>query len=76
MSSLDSALNAMAATTMNDLVEPWRRRRGLPPLEAANATRWGRSSMVGWALLLAIVAYALAVWRRRTIEPSSSSPWA
>lgn len=65
MSSLDSALNAMAATTMNDLVEPWRRRRDLPPLEPTSATRWGRCSMVGWALLLAIVAYALAVWQSK-----------
>ena len=65
MSSLDSALNAMAATTIDDLVEPWRRRRGLPPLEERTTTRWGRRSMVAWAALLAVVAIGLAVWQSK-----------
>ncbi|MAC20625.1 MAG: hypothetical protein CMJ23_13320 [Phycisphaerae bacterium] len=63
MSSLDSALNAMAATTMGDLIEPWRRRRNLPPLSDETATRHGRIIMIGWAVLLALVAIGIAAWQ-------------
>ena len=66
MSSLDSALNALAATTMNDLVQPWRERRGQAPLDDRTATRWSRGSMVGWAALLAGVAFALSIWQVRS----------
>ena len=65
MSSLDSALNAMAATTMDDLVGPWRRRRNLPPLSDEVATRHGRFMMMGWAILLAVVAIGIAVWHSK-----------
>ena len=65
MSSLDSALNAMAATTMDDLVAPWRRKRGLNPLSPKAVTRHGRFLMVGWAILLALVAIGLAVWQSK-----------
>ncbi len=66
MSSLDSALNALAATTMNDLVQPWRERRGQAPLDDRTATRWSRGSMIGWAVLLAGVAFALSIWQVRS----------
>ncbi len=66
MSSLDSALNALAATTMNDLVEPWRTRRGRARLDDRIVTRWSRLSMVGWAVLLAAVAFALSIWQVRS----------
>lgn len=66
MSSLDSALNALAATTMNDLVQPWRERRGKAPLDDRTVTRWSRGSMVGWAALLAGVAFALSIWQVRS----------
>ncbi len=65
MSSLDSALNAMAATTIDDLVQPWRRRRGLPSLSDRTITRWGRGSMIGWAGLLTLVAIGLAIWQSK-----------
>ncbi len=66
MSSLDSALNALAATTMNDLVQPWRRRLGHPPLDDRSTTRWSRLSMIGWAVLLSGVAIGLATWQAQS----------
>ena len=66
MSSLDSALNALAATTMNDLVQPWRKSRGRPALHDRTSTLWSRGSMIVWALLLSAVAIALAAWQSRS----------
>ena len=66
MSSLDSALNALAATTMNDLVQPWRRSRGRPALSDRTSTLWSRASMIVWALLLSAVAIGLAAWQIRS----------
>jgi SSS family solute:Na+ symporter len=66
MSSLDSALNALAATTMNDLVQPWRKRHGRTILSERTSTLWSRGSMIVWALLLSAVAIGLAAWQIRS----------
>ena len=53
MSSLDSALNSLSATTLRDFVEPWR------PLSQQASLRWGRLATVGWGL--AATGFAFAV---------------
>ena len=63
MSSLDSALNAMAATTLEDLVEPRRARRGQQPLTTDERSTLARRLSLGWALTLGALALLLAAWQ-------------
>lgn len=63
MSSLDSALNAMAATTLEDLVEPRRTHGGLAPLTAVERTRLARRLSLVWAVTLGALALLLAAWQ-------------
>ena len=63
MSSLDSALNAMAATTLEDLVEARRARRGQQALTTDERSALARRLSLGWALTLGALALLLAAWQ-------------
>lgn len=59
MSSLDSAVSALASTTTHSLVRPWHQRRGRV-LSDASFVRWARGLAPGFGLLLVLIA--LVVW--------------
>ncbi len=59
LSSLTSALNALAATTICDLYRPWRERSGARPLSDAHYVWASRAATVGWGIALILTALAL-----------------
>ena len=63
MSSLDSAINAMASSAVSDLVKPIRRRLGLAEMEGDSArSRWAsRFAVAGMGLLLTLAAIGMAL---------------
>jgi len=63
MSSLDSVLNAMAASTVADWLRPLRSSVGSPPRTASEETRLTRIIIAVWALLLACFAIGAALWQ-------------
>jgi SSS family solute:Na+ symporter len=63
MSSLDSVLNALASSTVADLLRPRRLRLGLPARSPAAETRLTRGIIAGWAALLACFAMGCALWQ-------------
>jgi Na+/proline symporter len=68
MSSLDSALNALAASTTVDIIRPLRARRGLAPMAAAAETRMARGIILGWAIALTAFAILCAIWQSHSGE--------
>ncbi|MCH2133822.1 MAG: hypothetical protein MK116_08740 [Phycisphaerales bacterium] len=68
MSSLDSALNALAASTTADIIRPWRKARGLPALDPTTETRWARKIILGWTIALAGFALMCAIWQSASGE--------
>ncbi len=63
MSSLDSALNALAASTTSDIIRPWRSARGLAPMTPERETRLARWLIVGWTMALVGFALLCAYWQ-------------
>ena len=61
--SLDSVLNALASSTVADLLRPRRIRLGLPARSPAAETRLTRFIIAGWAALLACFAMGCALWQ-------------
>lgn len=61
MSSLDSAVSALASTTTHSLVRPWLQHAGRP-LTDEGFVRWARGLAPAFGLLLVLVA--LVVWLR------------
>jgi solute:Na+ symporter, SSS family len=57
--SLNSAINAMAATFVKDFYERW-----VPGREDSHYLRVGRWAVVGWGVMLALVAVACVFWQR------------
>ena len=68
MSSLDSALNALAASTTSDIIRPWRKSRGLPAQSPEVETRMARWIILSWTILLAAFAIMWAVWQSASGE--------
>lgn len=58
MSSTDSALSAMASSTVADFYRPWRARRGRGPAEHIVS----RIAIAGWAVCLAAFACICVSW--------------
>ncbi|MHC4421320.1 MAG: sodium:solute symporter family transporter [Planctomycetota bacterium] len=64
MSSLDSALNAMASTAIADFYRPWRAaRRGSAEVDAGDDRRASRVAVLLWALVLAGFACGCVFWQ-------------
>jgi SSS family transporter len=69
MSSMDSALNALASTTIADFYRPWRRRRtGEETIGDRREIRASRAGIVGWGLALALVAGGCVYWQQASGE--------
>jgi Na+/proline symporter len=66
MSSLDSALNAMAATTVSDFYRPARYRRGHGDLTPGRQVRVSRLAVAGWAVALAAFAVGCVFWQQHS----------
>ncbi|MHC4414354.1 MAG: sodium:solute symporter [Planctomycetota bacterium] len=67
MSSLDSALNAMASTTVADFYRPLRARRERDDAAAAQReTRVSRRAVIGWSIVLAAFACFCVYWHGRS----------
>ncbi len=65
MSSLDSALNAMASTTVSDFYRPWRYRQGKGDITPGRQVRVSRAAVVLWAIPLAGFASFCVFWQQR-----------
>ena len=65
MSSMDSALNAMASTAIADFYRPWRLRRDRAGVKDNKrelaASRW---AILIWAILLALFAILCVFWQQ------------
>ncbi len=68
MSSLDSALNALAASSTADIIRPWRSSRNLPPMTPARETALARWLIAGWASALTLFAMLCAFWQSASGE--------
>ncbi|MDP7030486.1 MAG: hypothetical protein QF733_09730 [Phycisphaerales bacterium] len=68
MSSLDSALNALAASTTSDIIRPWRAAAGRPPMTAQRETTMARWIIAGWATALTLFAILCAFWQSASGE--------
>jgi Na+/proline symporter len=64
MSSLDSALNAMAAATVSDFYRPARYRRGLGDATPGRQVRVSRLAVAVWAVALAVFACLCVFWQK------------
>lgn len=61
LSSINSSLNAMAATLVTDFYKPWR-----PGLGERHYLRVGRVSVVGWGLVQTLFAGLCVYWQRHS----------
>jgi Na+/proline symporter len=68
MSSLDSALNAMASTTVSDFYRPSRYRRGKGDITPGKQVRVSRIAVILWALVLGLFAGVCVFWQRYSGE--------
>ena len=68
MSSLDSALNAMASTTVSDFYRPWRYKRGLGDITPGKQVRVSRFAVILWAVALGLFAAVCVFWQRASDE--------
>jgi SSS family solute:Na+ symporter len=68
MSSLDSALNALAASTTSDIIRPWRAARGRERMTPQRETRMARWIIAAWTGALAIFAILCAFWQSASGE--------
>ena len=68
MSSLDSALNALAASTISDIVRPWRSATNRSKLRPEDETRLARWIIVGWTIALTCFAILCAFWQSASGE--------
>jgi Na+/proline symporter len=66
MSSLDSALNAMASTTVSDFYRPRRYRRGHGDATPGRQVRVSRLAVVVWAVALAAFAVVCVFWQQHS----------
>ncbi|MHC4218081.1 MAG: sodium:solute symporter family transporter, partial [Planctomycetota bacterium] len=66
MSSLDSALNAMASTTVSDFYRPSRYRRGLGDATPGRQVRVSRIAVALWAVALAAFASFCVFWQQHS----------
>jgi len=65
MSSMDSALNAMASTTVADFYRPWRRRREpAAPIGDRRERRVSRLAIAAWATALLAFAVGCVFWQQ------------
>ena len=64
MSSLDSALNAMASTTVSDFYRPMRYRQGKGDVTPGRQVRVSRLAVMLWAIPLAGFASFCVFWQR------------
>ncbi len=64
MSSLDSALNAMASATVSDFYRPSRARRGHGDVTPGRQVRVSRTAVVLWAIPLGLFASFCVYWQR------------
>ena len=65
MSSLDSALNAMASATVSDFYRPWRYRQGKGDMTPGRQVRVSRVAVVLWTIPLAGFASFCVFWQQR-----------
>ncbi|MCP4758193.1 MAG: sodium:solute symporter [Planctomycetes bacterium] len=68
MSSLDSALNALAASTTSDIIRPWRAARGHAAMSPARETAMARRIITSWAAALTLFALLCAYWQNASGE--------
>lgn len=68
MSSLDSALNAMASTTIADFVRPARAKRD-QEIDRTRERRWSRMAIVVWAAAIAGFSILCVYWQRASDIP-------
>jgi SSS family transporter len=66
MSSLDSALNAMASTTVSDFYRPARYRQGLGDITPGRQVRVSRLAVAFWAVALAAFACFCVFWQQHS----------
>jgi Na+/proline symporter len=66
MSSLDSALNAMASTTVSDFYRPSRYRRGHGDITPGRQVRVSRLAVMGWAVALGAFAVVCVFWQQHS----------
>ncbi len=69
MSSLDSALNALASTTLSDFYRPSRYRRGKGDLTPGRQVRLSRLAVVWWAVALGGFAALCVFWHKASEVP-------
>ncbi len=68
MSSLDSALNALAASTTSDIIRPWRTASGRSAMSPQRETTMARWIIAGWAAALTLFAMLCAFWQSASGE--------
>tara|TARA_B100001059_G_scaffold13590_1_gene10942 strand:- start:258 stop:1847 length:1590 start_codon:yes stop_codon:yes gene_type:complete len=68
MSSLDSALNALAASTISDIVRPWRSANNRSQLNPQDETRLARWIILCWTIALTAFAVLCAFWQSASGE--------
>ncbi len=68
LSSLSSALNAMASTFVNDVYKRFR-----PGLDDAKYLFVGRASMAGWGVILGLFACACVFWQKKNAEQAGQT---
>jgi SSS family transporter len=61
LSSINSSLNAMAATLVTDFYKPWR-----PGREERDYLRVGRAAVVGWGVVQTLFAGLCVYWQRHS----------
>ncbi len=66
MSSLDSALNAMASATVSDFYRPSRSRRGHGDVTPGRQVRISRTAVILWAIPLGLFASFCVFWHDRS----------
>jgi len=69
MSSLDSALNALASTTVSDFYRPSRYRRGRGDLTPGQQVRLSRLAVIWWAVALGAFACVCVFWQQASKVP-------
>lgn len=69
MSSMDSALNAMASTTIADFIRPMRTKLTGAAPSVDVETRWSRIAVAGWAVMLASFALLCVYWHDSSGTP-------
>lgn len=67
MSTLDSYLNSLSASTMQDLIIPWMAKRG-HGIDARRALNYSRATTVGWGLVITAFGFVAGGMATTVVE--------